>query len=108
MMTKDADYTIEYQSYLPILDLEEVIDKSQSSNDIKSAKSLIMTYIFSLKKENRNLHKRLNDRVYHNRRSEEEHLKTELKYLPILNQGTASQDKANLQRQESANFNIHE
>lgn len=41
-----------------------------------------MTYIFSLKKENRNLHKRLNDKSHHNRRYEQETLKAELKYLP--------------------------
>ena len=41
-----------------------------------------MTYIFSLKKENRNLHKRLNDKIYHNNRYEQETLKAELKYLP--------------------------
>ena len=53
-----------------------------------------MTYIFSLKKENRNLHKRLNDKIYHNRRYEQESLKAELKYLPQPHQ-------SNLPRQYS-------
>lgn len=41
-----------------------------------------MTYIFSLKKENRNLHKRLNDKIHHNSRQEYQSRKAELKYLP--------------------------
>ena len=45
MITKDSNYTIEYQSYLPVLDLEEALEKSQSTNDVQSLKTLIMTYI---------------------------------------------------------------
>lgn len=102
MVTKDADYAIEYQSYLPILDLEAALEQSQSLDDIKSMKSLIMTYIFSLKKENRNLHRRLNDRQYHNKRQEDEARKAELRYLPertgasAASQGSAAQPSAGI------------
>ena len=53
-----------------MLELEESLKKSTNLDDIQQLKSLIMTYIFSLKKENRNLHKRLNDKSYHNTRYE--------------------------------------
>lgn len=97
MVTKDADYAIEYQSYLPVLDLEAAMDQSQSLSDLKSIKSLIMTYVFSLKKENRHLHKRLNDRLYHNKRHEEEALKAELKYLPETTGSTMTRQNSVVQ-----------
>lgn len=48
---------------MPVLELEEMINDCKNDKDIEAAKSLILTYIFSLKKENRSLHKRLNDRL---------------------------------------------
>lgn len=57
---------IEYQAYLPVLDFEEMINNSQYLGDLQAAKSIILTYIFSMKKENRNLHRRLNDRMLDN------------------------------------------
>jgi hypothetical protein len=62
LLTQNKGYQIEYQAYLPVLDLEKMIEDCKSISDIEASKSLIMTYIFSLKKENRSLHKRLNDR----------------------------------------------
>ena len=55
---------IDYQSYLPILDLESIISQANNNQDFTNAKTLIMMYILSLKKENRNLHRRLNDKNY--------------------------------------------
>jgi hypothetical protein len=49
---------------LPILNLDQIISLANSKEDIFNSKNLIMTYILSLKKENRNLHKRLNDKHY--------------------------------------------
>lgn len=64
LVTRDKQYQIDYQSYLPVLDLESLVQSSQSAADLEAAKSIIMTYIFSLKKENRGLHRRLNDRNF--------------------------------------------
>ena len=66
LITSDGGYQIEYQAYLPVLELEEMINDCKNDKDIEAAKSLILTYIFSLKKENRSLHKRLNDRLQRN------------------------------------------
>jgi len=54
---------IEYQAYLPLLDFEELLNNCERLKDIEACKSIILTYIFSMKKENRNLHRRLNDRM---------------------------------------------
>ena len=62
LVTQNTGYEIQYQAYLPVLDLEKMINDCKSQRDIEASKSLILTYIFSLKKENRNLLKRLNDR----------------------------------------------
>ena len=34
MITRDNNYTIEYQSYLPVLELEESLQKSGTMDDI--------------------------------------------------------------------------
>ena len=62
LITQDEGYTIDYQAYLPVLDFENIINHCRNLEELTSAKSLILTYIFSLKKENRNLIKRLNNR----------------------------------------------
>jgi tRNA A37 N6-isopentenylltransferase MiaA len=64
LMTQNSGYQIEYQAYLPVLDLDQMISDCSTEQDLEASKSLILTYIFSLKKENRSLHKRLNDRVH--------------------------------------------
>ena len=61
LVTQNSGYEIQYQAYLPVLDLEKLLTDCKSQRDIEASKSLILTYIFSLKKENRSLHKRLND-----------------------------------------------
>jgi hypothetical protein len=48
---------------LPLLDFEDLVNKCERIGDIDALKSIVLTYIFSLKKENRNLHRRLNDRA---------------------------------------------
>ena len=64
LVTQNTGYEIQYQAYLPVLDLDKMINDCKSHTEIEATKSLILTYIFSLKKENRSLHKRLNDRLY--------------------------------------------
>ena len=62
----ENDCKIEYQAYVPVLDFEKIVNKCNRINEIQPLKSLILTYIFSLKKENRNLHRRLNDKINNN------------------------------------------
>jgi len=59
LLTQEKEFTIDYQAYLPVLNLQNIVDSCRTKADLSSARSLILTYIFSLKKENRNLHKRL-------------------------------------------------
>lgn len=64
MITKNADYSIDYQAYLPLMDLESLLSQASTAAELESLKTVILTYIFSLRKENRKLHKRLNDRQF--------------------------------------------
>jgi len=45
-----------------LIELENIINQCSKLQEIQAAKSLILTYIFSMKKENRNLHRRINDK----------------------------------------------
>lgn len=54
---------IEYQAYLPLLDFQNLLERCKEFDDVHLAKGIILTYIYSLRKENRNLQRRLNDRV---------------------------------------------
>lgn len=54
---------IEYQAYLPLLDFQHLINTCGQIDDLNLAKGIILTYIYSLRKENRNLQRRLRDRV---------------------------------------------
>lgn len=62
LTTNDPNLQIEYQAYLPLFDFEKLINQCAKLNDLALAKGIILTYIFSLKKENRNLNRRLNDK----------------------------------------------
>ena len=64
MITKNADYSIDYQAYLPLMDLESLLSQASTAVELESLKTVVLTYIFSLRKENRKLHNRLNDRQF--------------------------------------------
>lgn len=53
MITKNVDYSIDYQAYLPLMDLEGLLSQATSAKQLESLKTVILTYIFSLRKENR-------------------------------------------------------
>ena len=59
LTTKDEkakdQVVIEYQAYLPMIDLQKVVDECERMEDLNMAKAIILTYIFSLRKENRKL-----------------------------------------------------
>lgn len=63
LITNEQGFQIDYQAYLPMLDFEQIINDCSSIGGIEQAKCLILTYIFSLKKENRNLHKRIDSKL---------------------------------------------
>lgn len=81
MITKNLDYSIDYQAYLPLMDLESLLSQATSAGQLESLKTVILTYIFSLRKENRQLHKRLNDRQFIENPVHEAERQAERKYL---------------------------
>ena len=58
-----------------------MVSECQTAEDIKRLKQLVLVYVFSLRRENRVLHKRLDDRQYQSTEDMEADLKTEMKYL---------------------------
>ena len=59
LITEEKGFEIQQQSYLPFVNLEEIIDRICTKDEFIEAKVLVIGNIFSLRKENRHLLKRL-------------------------------------------------
>ena len=59
LVTNKQGYEIEQQQYLPHLHLDQMISTAESHEDLVEAKRLILSHLFTLRKENRHLLRRL-------------------------------------------------
>lgn len=59
MLTNQKGYEIEQQQYLPAIHVDEILTRAKTPNELEEAKRLVLSHIFTLRKENRHLLRRL-------------------------------------------------
>lgn len=53
LLTNEGEYEIEYQAYLPKINIERIIESVVDKKSLELAKYSILSNIFSMRKENR-------------------------------------------------------